>query len=283
MWCCKRMIRLKFQRRTGEVSSSTTGHHSCVQRWFYCVATLVFAQQVFAQSEVGEFSQQSRDQELSNLNSPQRGVRMRAMGFFEQWAKRERVAAKKFFLHAYENHAEPEVRERFRLLLKSMAADDYATVGEGYVGISMGQEWQGFVPGDSVKRFGMVVTGIAENSPAAMAKLQVGDVIVALDKEIWREAQVILDDKQGLSARIRALGAGSKASFGIWRDSELLTTEVILTRRPVLLDQWRPQLQPNGMKQLDQEELQKLMEEEKNSAAYFQEWLEQARKELRAK
>lgn len=240
---------------------------------------LVLAPYLCAQPECGDFSPHTRDQELSNLNSPLRRVRMRATASFEQWAKRERVAAVQFFLHSYENHAEPEVRERFRLLLKSMAADDYATVGEGYLGVSMGQEWQGLVPGDTIKRFGMVVNGVAENSPAAGAKLQVGDVIVALGKAVWRDGLLILDEKRGLLARIRALGAGNKALFGIWRDNKLLTAEVILTRRPVLLDQLRPQVQPNGMRQLDQAELQKLMEEEKRSAAYFQEWLEQVRKE----
>lgn len=242
----------------------------------------MFAISALLAAELGcdEFSEKSCQDALSRLKSAKRRERHEATQYLTRWAHHDPISAKKMFLLTLDQHTEPEVRERCRWLLKSMAAEDYATFGEGYLGISMGEEWQGQVTGDDNKRYGMVVTAISEGSPAAQAQLQVGDIIVALGEHVWRESQVILDAKQGLSAQIRAIGAGKKAQFGIWRKSELLVCEVLLTRRPKFLDQWRPQIQPNGMMKLDQGELQKLIDEEKNGAAYFEEWLQKAKKEV---
>jgi hypothetical protein len=248
-----------------------------------CSFTMIAVSALSAiEQESDNFSVPSREAALSRLNAVSRRARHEATQYLTRWADQDALSAKKVFLRNLDQHPEPEVRERCRWLLKCMAVKDYATFGEGYLGVSMGEEWQGMIPGDDKKRFGMVVTAISEGSPAAQAKLQVGDVIVALGEHAWRESQVILDEKKGLSAQIRAIGAGKKAQFGIWRKSELLICEVLLTRRPKSLDQWRPQIQPNGMMKLDQGELQKLIDEEKNSAAYFEEWLQKAKKDALA-
>lgn len=250
-----------------------------VKHWICYFTMIAISALSAAEQGKDDDSVQSREAALLRLNSASRRERHEATEYLTRWAHHDPLSAKKMFLLNLNQHPEPEVRERCRWLLKCMAVKDYATFGEGYLGVSMGEEWQGMVAGDDKKRFGMVVTAISEGSPAAQAKLQVGDIIVALGEHIWRESQVILDEKQGLSAQIRAIGAGKKAQFSIWRKSELLICEVLLTRRPKSLDQWRPQIQPNGMMKLDQGELQKLIDEEKNGAAYFEEWLQKAKKD----
>ncbi len=242
---------------------------------WWLTATLLMAEEV-----PQPFSQEKWEGSMACLTSARRAERDAATQQLALIAKQFPLIAKKHLLASYEQHAEPEVRERCRMLLKTMAAEDYHRLGEGYLGVSMGQEWQGLLPGDLEKCFGMVITAISDSSPAAHAKLQVGDIIVGLGDQRWREPQKILDPQLGLSASIRAMGAGKSVGFGILRGKELMNCEVTLTRRPKQIDQWRPQIQPNGQLKLDQVELKKLIDEEKDSVEFFQEWLQHAKKEV---
>jgi hypothetical protein len=217
---------------------------------------------------------------VEKMASPLRVEREAATKSLAQWAMQQPSQAKRTLIPLFQQHPEPEVRERCRFLLKAMAAQDYHRMGEGYLGISMGQEWEGVVTGDSAKRFGLVITGISEGSPAALAKLQVGDVIVSLADQTWRKSQEIIDPEHGLSAKIRAAGAGKEVVLGVWRHQQFLSCKAMLTRRPRMLDQWQPQMQPNGAMKWDQAEWQKQIDEEKKSAEYFQEWLEMTKKEI---
>lgn len=182
------------------------------------------------------------------------------------------IAWRAILSHA-ERASEPEARARCWQLLKEMAIRDYEQWGEGYIGISMGQQWSGQVTNDSAPRFGMIVTAIVAGSPAAEAKLAVGDIIVGLNELTWRKPDIILDEKTGLSAKIRAVGAGQKVVCIVWRKGQLLSFEIRLSRRPKQIDQWRIQAQQNGQWRLDASEWQKLADEEKGSKEYFDEWL----------
>jgi C-terminal processing protease CtpA/Prc len=159
-------------------------------------------------------------------------------------------------------------------LLKPIAAKEFGQFGEGFMGISMGVEVAITVPGEEKPCYGLTVSAVTDGSPAAKAELQVGDVILSIDGHRWHEPQSTIDMKNGLSAKIRAAGAGNKPRFGIWRGKQWIEVEVLLTRRPTDLELLPMKLLANGGVRMDEEELNKLMEEEKNSGAFFSEWLE---------
>ena len=176
---------------------------------------------------------------------------------------------------------EPEVRERCLKLLKSIAIREYGKFGEGYVGITMGVEEQIVLPGEDKLCFGIPVTWVTKDSPAEKGGIQPGDIIVSLDDIRWRQPMEISDLGKGLSAKIRAKGAGNKAVFGIWKNEKLTSLGIELSRRPANLENTAlMRLIPNGGIingggfQVDPAELAKLVEEDKSSDKYFAEWLE---------
>lgn len=211
---------------------------------------------------------------LEQLLSPQGEQRKKAREELAAWAEKDPEQAKALFLKCLQDSKEPEIRERCLQFLKPIAAHEYGLFGEGYMGISMGAAVMVKLPDDEKPCYGMSVSVVSKGSPAEKAEIQAEDVIVSVNDFKWRESEVILDVNQGLSAKIRAVGAGRKANFGVWRNGKFLTIEVLLTRRPSNIEQMPMQLLPNGGIKVDENELQKMVDEEKRSGAYFSEWLE---------
>ena len=219
--------------------------------------------------------------QIQKLGADHSEDRKSAMAFMETWATSEPDKARQKFLSLLSDANEPEVRERCLKLLKRIAIREYGKFGEGYVGITMGMEEQIVLPGDGKPCFGIPVTWVTKDSPAEKGGIQPGDIIVSLDDIRWRQQLEISDLGKGLSAKIRAKGAGNKAVFGIWKNEKLMSLEIELSRRPANLENTAlMRIIPNGgiLKgggfQVDPAELAKLVEEDKSSDKYFAEWLE---------
>jgi len=208
------------------------------------------------------------------LISADRAQRLAAHAALTNWAAKEHDAAKALFLDLMRTSQEPEIRERCLQLLRPIAAREYGNFGDGYMGISMGEEVPVPLPGQDKPCFGLMITAVTGDSPAAKAELKEGDVIVSINNHRWQQPQAVIDLDHGLSAKIRAAGAGSKPRFGIWRKKELIEVEVHLSRRPSNLEQLPMQILPNGGIRMDEKELKQLVEDEKNSNAFFTEWLD---------
>ncbi len=210
---------------------------------------------------------------VNQLKSTNRAERKAAVTQLQEWVEKEPAAAKKILLMQLAQSTEPEIRERCLQLLKPIAVREFGNFGEGYMGISMGEATPTQVPGEAEPRCGLVISSITKDSPAQKAALQQGDVIIGLNQHQWKDPQSILDQRSGLSAKIRAVGAGKQAKVEVWRKEQLIQVEVLLTRRPGNIDQMEMQLMPNGAIRINEEELKKLVELEKNSDVYFKEWL----------
>lgn len=210
---------------------------------------------------------------MDQLRSTDRTARKAALAHLQEWAAQEPVAAKKILLSQLTQSPEPEIRERCLQLLRPIAAREFGNFGEGYIGISMGDVSMIQVPGEAQPRYGLVITTIQKESPAQQAALQQGDVIIALNHHRWKDPQSITDLQQGLSAKIRAVGAGNRANLEFWRKDKLMQVDMLLTRRPGNIDQLQWQLMPNGGIRINEEEMKRLVEIEKNSDEYFKEWL----------
>lgn len=246
-----------------------------VNRYLGNIAILIAGMlTAWAEPEKPEFSGEQIDAHIHRLLEPDRAARLKACEFLATWVEQQPEHAKARFLDLIRKSEEPEIRERCLQLLKPVAAREFGHFGEGYMGISMGDALMIQVPGEAQARCGLVINSTSKDSPAEKAGLQQGDVIVFLNKHFWRDGSTIVDLQQGLSAKIRATGAGKVANLGIWRKNELLQVDVLLTRRPGNIDQMEMQLMPNGGIRINEEELKRAVELEKNSNAYFAEWLE---------
>ena len=234
-----------------------------------------------AQAPTVDFSDATIAEHVQKLSAADVGDRKSAMAFMETWVASEPDKARQKFLSLLRDANEPEVRERCLKLLKRIAIREYGKFGEGYVGITMGLEEQINLPGEDKPCFGIPVSWVTKDSPAEKGGIQPGDIIVSLDDIRWRQPMEIGDLGKGLSAKIRAKGAGNKAVFGIWKNEKLTSLEIELSRRPANLENTAlMRLIPNGGIingggfQVDPAELAKLVEEDKSSDKYFAEWLE---------
>jgi len=221
-----------------------------------------------------DFSTTAVQQNTQQLQSADRAQRLQAVDFLTSWAKKEPVEAKKLFLELLRDSNEPEVRERSLQLLKPLAAQEFGSFGEGYLGVSMGMQTLVKLPDEEKPCYGLTISAVTKESPAEKAGVLANDVLIAVGKMRWHDPLKIMDDKAGLSAAVRAVGAGKPTRIGVWRNNGLLWLDASLTRRPGNIEQMQFQLAPNGAFRIDEEELNKMVEEEKNSAAYFAEWLE---------
>lgn len=223
-----------------------------------------------------DFTPEIIQQHVKELQSADRAQRLAAVAALEAWAKTAPDEAKKRFLDLLQNSSEPELRERSLQLLKPIASSEFGNFGEGYLGITMGMETLVKLPNEEKPCYGLPVTGVTNGSPAEKAGIRNGDIIIGIEKTRWPEPQTILAEPNGLSASIRRIGAGKLARFLIWRDQTLHEIDATLTRRPGNLELMQLQFQPNGGFKVDEAEIQRLIEEEKSSDAYFQEWLQRA-------
>lgn len=263
----------------------------CALWMAFCINAVVFAAPepsaapVPAEAAPVDMSEAKVEENINGLISQQREQRQQSAMWLEAWAQKESAKAKQKFLILLRDSAEPEIRERSMKLLRSLSLIDYANTGEGYVGITMGLEAAVTLPGSDKANFGVPVTMVTQGGPAELAGIKAGDIIVTFDDHKWQQTGQIApaDGSGGLRAEIRAKGAGKKVTFGIWRDNALISVDAVLGRRPANLDNLGGNiiiqggggifLNGGGLQQLNQPDVNALIEEDKKSDAYFQEWL----------
>ena len=211
---------------------------------------------------------------LNGLTAPELKERVKARESLAKWAENHPEKAKELFLHHLRHSEDPEIRENCLVLLKQIATIDYGSFGEGYMGISMGNETMVQLPNSEEPLYGLSINSVTKGAPAEKAGLKPGDIIIAVNGHEWQKTQAILDSRNGIQAKIRAVGAGKVAQMSIWRQKQLLQIPVKLTRRPSNLDQVPTRFLPNGGLRIDEDDLARLVEEDKKSNAFFTEWLQ---------
>jgi hypothetical protein len=201
---------------------------------------------------------------IQELESPEFAVREKAGGKLAKWAEDQPVEARKLLLSHFRSHDDPEVRMRCRELLRSSVLSEHRGRGKGFVGIMM-QEI-GIAGGG----FGVRISMVQPDTPAAKAGLRVGDVIEALNGRRW---DVPGADMQ-FRAEVMGLQPGDEATLRIRRRGEAqpLDVGVVLGERPPDIDEmiW-PQLRIDPEIARRQREERKKLEDD----AIFQRWLDQ--------
>ncbi len=221
---------------------------------------------------------------INGLISEKREQRQQAAQALETWLSKESAKAKQKFLILLRDSSEPEIRERSMKFLRTLAKVDYEQTGEGYAGITMGTEAVVTIPGDDKPCYGVPVSMVTKGGPAEISGIKAGDIVLIFDGKKWQQPGEIapIIPNAGLRGEIRAKGAGKKVTFGIWRDNALMSIEVVLGRRPPNLDQLVGGIMIQGggvflnggaIQQFNQTDVNAMIEEDKNSDAFFKEWL----------
>jgi putative serine protease PepD len=99
--------------------------------------------------------------------------------------------------------------------LRVQAGGDPRT--EGYLGVELGERRDGGQ--------GAVISAVQDDTPAAAAGIEAGDLVVASDG-------APIDGATGLIAAIRDLGPGDSTTLTILRDGEMIDITVTLVERP---------------------------------------------------
>ncbi|MEP2777580.1 MAG: PDZ domain-containing protein [Luteolibacter sp.] len=197
---------------------------------------------------------------LGGLSADAFGEREAAQKELLEWAEGRGDQAVKELLELWDGNDDPEIQDRVCGVLKSLSDRDFQLEGKSYLGISMIEEIAG-LDEQGEQKIGIRVTEILKGSPADSSEIQVGDLIVSLNGNGWKEVGAV----NLFTASIAETKPGSEVLFGMERlGAEPFETKVILRRCPV------PVLNP-GMGDLAKLEA-KAMEE------FFGEWLAEKRR-----
>jgi predicted metalloprotease with PDZ domain len=176
------------------------------------------------------------------------------------WSRRQPEASMTELLRQSRKAEDPEVRQRCLNVLHELVIDEYSREGEGFIGIALKDEISN-VPGDPKPRRVIRVTEVRLDAPARQAGIQLNDLIVGLNDQVWHDE----DASPPFREKIRAMKPDTKVVLEVLRDGELIDCKVTLARRPVLAD--RPFF--NGQN-FDPE-----ASEQAAKDAYFRRWLNQ--------
>lgn len=194
---------------------------------------------------------------FAGLGSEDFKAREKAQSDLLSWVKKNPKARVGDLLRASSDNDDPEVRERCTEILRSLAADDYALEGEGYLGVRMDDRVME-VPGDKRQRWVVFVVEVVPGSAAAKSGLQAGDAVATLEGESWPEAWA-----RQFSDRIRKRKPGTRVRLGVLRGGVLEDMRVELGRRPFELDAFFPEMDPEARKAMEKQAME----------AHFQRWL----------
>jgi hypothetical protein len=197
------------------------------------------------------------------LSSEEFAVREKAQTDLLDWARKHGEPAVAILVERSSSSDDPETRSRCLSVLRDIAMDDFDNEGEGYIGINM-QDVFVPVPGDPLPRAGIRVGVVVENSAAAEAGIQAGDVIVGLGDELWREFPI----SEKFGKEIREIKPRSKVTLKVLRGEKVLNIEVVLRRRPPI---------PKTFFQLEDANLDIEALSKAEKEAFFRNWLKTRR------
>lgn len=166
---------------------------------------------------------------LGALGSEDFKERTKAQQELSRWAMGAPARSQEWLFQEMEAVSEPEVRIRLREVLKEVVVAERQKDGPGYVGIGMA-DVEVAVPGADAPKVGVSITRIQENTPASRAGLQVGDVVLAVDRARWTgDVAASFSFQQEIMKR----RPGDRVDLEILRAGAVMKVPVTLAARPM--------------------------------------------------
>ena len=156
-------------------------------------------------------------------------------------------------------------------LMEVVIGDHESAHGQGYLGISM-QDMAPGLPGVAGANSGVRVSLVRPDSPAGMAGLKVGDIILAMDKRRWNGEGAA----DAFVTEVKKTKPGTEVQLEVQRGGEILKIPLKLGARPLGMPERQPAMFLNGLAAVPDFELLDKMEKEAR-AAFFKDWLDQKR------
>ena len=163
---------------------------------------------------------------IGELGAESFAAREKAQQELSEWALKKPEVAIPELRRQMDTAEDPEIRARCLEVLKELVVGrDYR--GEGYLGIAM-QEAEAMVPGDSKSRRALTVTLLMEGSAASLGGLKVGDVIVGIGDQVWREPGM----KDEFPVFIRMTRPGTVIGVKLLEGGKVVERKVALGEKP---------------------------------------------------
>lgn len=156
-------------------------------------------------------------------------VRQESQEKLLKWSSENAEQAIPLLIVKAESHEDPETRERVTNVLRGLSDNDYMSEGSAYLGINMREEALPEAPAQK-GGVGIRVVEVMKGSPAEVAGLKGGDLLVGLDGVRWTEvgATTVFADT------ISEMKPLSEVVLAVRReDNDELEIRVRLGKRPV--------------------------------------------------
>ncbi len=208
---------------------------------------------------------------LSGLRSDSFKQRQAAEASLAEWARNGGPAAADTVHRLFRDAADPEISARCLGVLRTLAMDEYANSGVGFLGVRLELNTVVVPLPDEKKAVGVRLLLIQPDTPAEKAGLQAGDILFQLDGHTWREG----DLSEKITEVIKGYKPGDEVKARLLRAGRVIELPVVLGRRPAgadLLALSFPGAQMGGF----EETLRELELAERE--AFFRRWMEKKKK-----
>ena len=121
---------------------------------------------------------------LKGLSDQAFQIRQESQEKLLEWSSENPAEAIPLLIVKAESDEDPETRERVTNVLRGLSDSDYMSEGSAYLGINMREEALPEAPGQE-ERVGIRVVEVMKGSPAEVAGLKGGDLLVSLDGMHW--------------------------------------------------------------------------------------------------
>jgi predicted metalloprotease with PDZ domain len=163
---------------------------------------------------------------IGNLGADAFASREKAQSELFEWSRKQPAIAIPDLYRRALAAEDPEIRARCLAVLKDVViAQNYRA--EGYLGIAL-QEVEVKVPTDGNPRRGVRITLLMEGTAAELGGLKVGDLIVGIDDQIWREKGM----KDQFPIFIRKIKPGTELEVLLLEEGKIVRKKVTLGEKP---------------------------------------------------
>jgi GNAT superfamily N-acetyltransferase len=170
---------------------------------------------------------------LKRLQAEQYADREQAGAELLAWARLHPAEALDALYGLSRTAPEAEVRGRCLEALRVLVEEEYQRDGVGFMGIRMNQLTErADVAGEAKPRFGVRVLDVEDDTPARLAGLKAGDLLLGINEWMLQAG----DDSLKVTQFIKGFKPGIKVSVTLYRDGKVAVVPLVLGKRPAAAD-----------------------------------------------